>query len=110
MVFPQASKISYKERNWLEEYLLLFANNVTQFINYFLTPIAIPRIITIAADPLPENVLGSLPTVRVRLGSHLLDEGQQCRICLQNFTLGQRVRTLPCLQQGKTGDYTYITI
>ncbi|XP_039998399.1 E3 ubiquitin-protein ligase ZSWIM2 isoform X2 [Xiphias gladius] len=53
-------------------------------------------IMTVAADPLPENVLGCLPTVRVRSGSRLLDEGQQCRICLQNFTLGQRVRILPC--------------
>ncbi|XP_029369533.1 E3 ubiquitin-protein ligase ZSWIM2 [Echeneis naucrates] len=33
---------------------------------------------------------------RVRSGSVLLDEGQQCRMCLQNFTLGERVRTLPC--------------
>ncbi|XP_023280697.1 E3 ubiquitin-protein ligase ZSWIM2 [Seriola lalandi dorsalis] len=53
-------------------------------------------IIPVAADLLPENVLGCLPTVRVRSGSVLLDEGQQCRICLQNFTLGHRVRTLPC--------------
>ncbi|XP_022615410.1 E3 ubiquitin-protein ligase ZSWIM2 [Seriola dumerili] len=53
-------------------------------------------IIPVAADLLPENVLGCLPTVRVRSGSMLLDEGQQCRICLQNFTLGHRVRTLPC--------------
>ncbi|XP_062236999.1 E3 ubiquitin-protein ligase ZSWIM2 [Platichthys flesus] len=50
----------------------------------------------VASDRLPENVLGSLPTVQVRSGSRLLDEGQQCRICLQSFTLGQRVRTLPC--------------
>ncbi|XP_042260846.1 E3 ubiquitin-protein ligase ZSWIM2 isoform X3 [Thunnus maccoyii] len=53
-------------------------------------------IIPIAADPLPENVLSCLPTIRVRSGSRLLDEGQQCRICLQCFTLGQQVRTLPC--------------
>ncbi|XP_067438830.1 E3 ubiquitin-protein ligase ZSWIM2 isoform X2 [Thunnus thynnus] len=53
-------------------------------------------IIPIAADPLPENVLSRLPTIRVRSGSRLLDEGQQCRICLQCFTLGQQVRTLPC--------------
>ncbi|XP_037617635.1 E3 ubiquitin-protein ligase ZSWIM2 [Sebastes umbrosus] len=53
-------------------------------------------IIRVAADPLPENVLGCLPTVKVRLGSRLLDVGQQCRICLLDFSLGQRVRTLPC--------------
>ncbi|XP_050921969.1 E3 ubiquitin-protein ligase ZSWIM2 isoform X2 [Lates calcarifer] len=53
-------------------------------------------IIPVAADPLPENVLVCLPAVRVRSGSRLLDEGQQCRICLQNFNPGQRVRTLPC--------------
>nr|XP_046237879.1 E3 ubiquitin-protein ligase ZSWIM2 [Scatophagus argus] len=52
--------------------------------------------VPVAADPLPETVLGRLPAVRVRPGSRLLDEGQQCRICLQDFSLGQRVRTLPC--------------
>lgn len=51
---------------------------------------------SVAEDPLPENVLRELPTVRVRSGSQLLDDGQQCRICLQNFSLGQRVRILPC--------------
>ncbi|XP_059183739.1 E3 ubiquitin-protein ligase ZSWIM2 isoform X2 [Centropristis striata] len=49
-----------------------------------------------AADSLPENVLGCLPAVRVRSGSQLLAVGQQCRICLLDFTLGQRVRTLHC--------------
>ncbi|KAM7375437.1 hypothetical protein PAMA_014506 [Pampus argenteus] len=53
-------------------------------------------VIPVAADPLPEHVLGRLPTIRVKLGSRLLDEGLQCRICLQYFTLDQRVRTLPC--------------
>ncbi|XP_030015071.1 E3 ubiquitin-protein ligase ZSWIM2 [Sphaeramia orbicularis] len=52
--------------------------------------------IRIAEDPLPEKVLESLSVVRVRPRSLLLDEGQQCRICLQRFTLGQHVRTLPC--------------
>ncbi|XP_049426278.1 E3 ubiquitin-protein ligase ZSWIM2 [Epinephelus fuscoguttatus] len=59
-------------------------------------------IIPVAADPLPESVLECLPTVRVRSGSRLLDEGQQCRICLQNFSLGQHVRTLPCLHKFHT--------
>lgn len=53
-------------------------------------------IMPVAADPLPENVLGCLPTIKVRSGSQLLDEGQQCRICLQCFSLGQQVRILPC--------------
>ncbi|XP_068575758.1 E3 ubiquitin-protein ligase ZSWIM2 [Cebidichthys violaceus] len=53
-------------------------------------------VIPVAADPLPENVLDCLPTVRVRSGSRLLDVGQQCRICLLDFSLGQHVRTLPC--------------
>ncbi|XP_053170236.1 E3 ubiquitin-protein ligase ZSWIM2 [Scomber japonicus] len=56
--------------------------------NHSITPVA--------ADPLPENVLGCLPAIRVRSGSRLLDEGQQCRVCLQCFALGQQVRTLPC--------------
>ncbi|TNN49329.1 E3 ubiquitin-protein ligase Zswim2 [Liparis tanakae] len=49
-----------------------------------------------AADPLPRSVLHGLYTVRVRPGSPLLDAGQQCRLCLLDFELGQRVRTLPC--------------
>ncbi|XP_045916072.1 E3 ubiquitin-protein ligase ZSWIM2 isoform X3 [Micropterus dolomieu] len=53
-------------------------------------------IIPLAVVPLPEHVLGCLPIFRVRSGSWLLDEGQQCRICLQDFSLGQRIRSLPC--------------
>ncbi|KAI3366081.1 hypothetical protein L3Q82_009910, partial [Scortum barcoo] len=53
-------------------------------------------IIPAAADPLPEHLLETLPVIKVRSGSRLLDQGQQCRICLQDFSLGQRVRTLPC--------------
>ncbi|XP_008291783.1 E3 ubiquitin-protein ligase ZSWIM2 [Stegastes partitus] len=52
-----------------------------------------------AADPSPDVVLKCLPTVRLRSGSRLLSEGQQCRICLQSFMLGQHVRTLPCHHQ-----------
>ncbi|CAJ1087770.1 E3 ubiquitin-protein ligase ZSWIM2 isoform X1 [Xyrichtys novacula] len=51
---------------------------------------------SVAADPLPERVLVCLPSVRVRPWSRLLDVGLQCRICLQDFNLGQHVRTLPC--------------
>ncbi|XP_029307038.1 LOW QUALITY PROTEIN: E3 ubiquitin-protein ligase ZSWIM2 [Cottoperca gobio] len=53
-------------------------------------------IIPEAADPVPEHVLRGLPTVRVKSGARLLDVGQQCRICLLDFILGQHVRTLPC--------------
>ncbi|KAK2857058.1 hypothetical protein Q5P01_005793 [Channa striata] len=49
-----------------------------------------------AEDRLPENVLRCLPTIRVKPGSQLLDDGQQCRLCLQKFSLGQRIRMLPC--------------
>ncbi|CAG5933758.1 unnamed protein product [Menidia menidia] len=52
--------------------------------------------VSVAADTLSEDVLERLPAVRVRSGSRLLDEGLQCRICLQSFGLGQLVRTLPC--------------
>nr|XP_020489838.1 E3 ubiquitin-protein ligase ZSWIM2 [Labrus bergylta] len=53
-------------------------------------------VIPVAADLLPENILACLPTVKVRPRSRLLDVGLQCRICLQDFNLGQHVRTLPC--------------
>ncbi|KAM3857096.1 E3 ubiquitin-protein ligase ZSWIM2 [Diretmus argenteus] len=49
-----------------------------------------------AEDPLPEHVLRCLPAFRVRVWSELLDPGQQCRLCLHSFALGQSVRTLPC--------------
>ncbi|XP_067117074.1 E3 ubiquitin-protein ligase ZSWIM2 [Osmerus mordax] len=52
--------------------------------------------VPIESDPVPEHVVKSLPVVRVRRGSRLLDPGQQCRMCLRNFNLGQNVRTLPC--------------
>ncbi|KAG8004464.1 E3 ubiquitin-protein ligase Zswim2, partial [Nibea albiflora] len=54
---------------------------------------------TAAADTPSHRALEGLPAIRVRPGSRLLDEGQQCRICLQDFSLGQRVRTLPCQHQ-----------
>ncbi|KAG7236198.1 hypothetical protein INR49_001316, partial [Caranx melampygus] len=57
----------------------------------------------VVADRIPESVLGCLPSVRVRSGSLLLDEGQQCRLCLQSFTLGQRLRTLPCKHKAPRG-------
>ncbi|XP_017295642.2 E3 ubiquitin-protein ligase ZSWIM2 [Kryptolebias marmoratus] len=48
------------------------------------------------AELSPSRVLERLPAVRVRPGSQLLNEGLQCRICLQGFSVGQTVRTLPC--------------
>lgn len=57
--------------------------------------------VPVAADLLPDSVSECLPVIRVRPGSRLLDEGQQCRICLQDFSLGQRVRTLPCQHKVK---------
>ncbi|XP_072235852.1 E3 ubiquitin-protein ligase ZSWIM2 [Leuresthes tenuis] len=53
-------------------------------------------IVAVAADTLSDSMLKQLPAVRVRSGSRLLDEGLQCRICLQSFSLGEFVRALPC--------------
>lgn len=47
-------------------------------------------------DIVPNYVIKSLPTMRVRKESRLLYPGVQCRICLSRFQLGQHVRTLPC--------------
>ncbi|XP_047211519.1 E3 ubiquitin-protein ligase ZSWIM2 isoform X3 [Girardinichthys multiradiatus] len=48
------------------------------------------------AEFFADSVLEGLPAVKVRSGSLLLNEGMQCRICLESFRLGQQVRTLPC--------------
>ncbi|KAM4538101.1 E3 ubiquitin-protein ligase ZSWIM2 isoform 1-T1 [Fundulus diaphanus] len=48
------------------------------------------------AEPFADSDLERLPAVKVRSGSQLLNEGLQCRICLQRFGFGQQVRTLPC--------------
>ncbi|KAJ8004001.1 hypothetical protein DPEC_G00154260 [Dallia pectoralis] len=53
-------------------------------------------VIRVDFDPLPDHVFRNLPAVRVRRGCHLLDTGQQCRICLKSFQLGQQARHLPC--------------
>uniref|UniRef100_A0A8C7PJC1 Zinc finger, SWIM-type containing 2 n=1 Tax=Oncorhynchus mykiss TaxID=8022 RepID=A0A8C7PJC1_ONCMY len=47
------------------------------------------------SDPLPEHLVRSLLSVRVRRGCPLLDPGQQCRICLKSFQQGQQARHLP---------------
>lgn len=51
---------------------------------------------TLFPEPLPHLVLMQNPGVQVRVGSQLLLDGMQCRLCLQSFTGGQRVRALPC--------------
>ncbi|XP_041834976.1 E3 ubiquitin-protein ligase ZSWIM2 [Melanotaenia boesemani] len=52
-----------------------------------------------AADPLSDSMLKGLPALRVRSRSRLLDEGQQCRLCLRGFSLGQLIRALPCFHK-----------
>nr|XP_033800189.1 E3 ubiquitin-protein ligase ZSWIM2 isoform X2 [Geotrypetes seraphini] len=45
---------------------------------------------------LPKHILKSFPVIVVRRRSALLNPGQQCRICLKAFSLGQLARHLPC--------------
>ncbi|CAF0983259.1 unnamed protein product [Rotaria sp. Silwood1] len=45
---------------------------------------------------IPENVVKSLPTERINERSHLLKHGEQCRLCLRLYQIGERVRRLPC--------------
>uniref|UniRef100_A0A3P8SFY7 SWIM-type domain-containing protein n=1 Tax=Amphiprion percula TaxID=161767 RepID=A0A3P8SFY7_AMPPE len=78
--------------------------NINNGVSYWIKIILIistwgNNVVLLAADPLPDAVLKRLPAVRLRSGSRLLDEGQQCRICLQSFILGQHVRSLPCHHQ-----------
>ncbi|RVE75059.1 hypothetical protein OJAV_G00013100 [Oryzias javanicus] len=47
-------------------------------------------------DPLPDHELDGLPAERVGSWSYLLTEGVQCRLCLESFRRGQRIRNLPC--------------
>ncbi|XP_067230671.1 E3 ubiquitin-protein ligase ZSWIM2 [Chanodichthys erythropterus] len=54
-------------------------------------------------DIVPNFVIKSLPTMRVRKESRLLYPGVQCRICLSRFLLGQHVRTLLCKHKFHTG-------
>ncbi|XP_017577714.1 E3 ubiquitin-protein ligase ZSWIM2 isoform X1 [Pygocentrus nattereri] len=55
------------------------------------------------SDVVPEHVLKSLPVLRIRPSSKLLEKGMQCRLCLQSFHLGQHVKTLPCRHKFHTG-------
>ncbi|CAF3787582.1 unnamed protein product [Rotaria sordida] len=45
---------------------------------------------------IPENVVKSMPTERVHERSRLLQHGEQCRLCLRSYQIGERVRRLPC--------------
>jgi E3 ubiquitin-protein ligase ZSWIM2 len=45
---------------------------------------------------IPENVVKAMPTERVHERSHLLQHGEQCRLCLRTYQIGERVRRLPC--------------
>ncbi|KAJ8253119.1 hypothetical protein GJAV_G00209330 [Gymnothorax javanicus] len=50
----------------------------------------------VQCDSVPEQIVRSLLAVKVRQGSKLLKQGQQCRLCLKSFRLGQQVKHLPC--------------
>jgi hypothetical protein len=41
---------------------------------------------------IPENIVKAMPSER----SHLLQHGEQCRLCLRSYQIGERVRRLPC--------------
>lgn len=45
---------------------------------------------------IPENIVKSLPSERVHERSRLLQHGEQCRLCLRTYQVGERVRRLPC--------------
>ncbi|CAF4578886.1 unnamed protein product [Rotaria sp. Silwood2] len=45
---------------------------------------------------IPENIVKSMPTERVHERSRLLQHGEQCRLCLRSYQIGERVRRLPC--------------
>ncbi|CAF1264560.1 unnamed protein product [Rotaria magnacalcarata] len=44
----------------------------------------------------PENVVKSMPTERINEHSQLLQNCEQCRLCLRLYQKGERVRRLPC--------------
>ncbi|XP_020797489.2 E3 ubiquitin-protein ligase ZSWIM2 [Boleophthalmus pectinirostris] len=53
--------------------------------------------------PLRDSVLAQVAMVQVRVGSPLLQDGVQCRMCLQTFTLGETLRVLPCRHKFHAG-------
>jgi hypothetical protein len=45
---------------------------------------------------IPEYVVKSMPSGRIHERSQLLQNGEQCRVCLRCYQIGERVRRLPC--------------
>ncbi len=45
---------------------------------------------------IPENVVKAMPSERIHERSQLLQHGEQCRLCLRCYQIGERVRRLPC--------------
>ncbi|CAF3887420.1 unnamed protein product [Adineta steineri] len=45
---------------------------------------------------IPENIVKLMPTELVHEHSRLLEHGEQCRICLRSYQIGDRLRRLPC--------------
>ncbi|KAJ8403421.1 hypothetical protein AAFF_G00351930 [Aldrovandia affinis] len=50
----------------------------------------------VRSDTVPEHIVRGLLPVEVAQGSKLLKPGQQCRLCLKSFNLGQGVKVLIC--------------
>lgn len=48
------------------------------------------------SDVVPGYVLRFFPVTKVHQSSRLLEQGIQCRLCLQSFHVGQQIKTLPC--------------
>lgn len=48
---------------------------------------------------LPENIVKGLPRECVDEQSQLLQNSEQCRLCLRGYQIGQHVRRLPCRHQ-----------
>ncbi|XP_061082942.1 E3 ubiquitin-protein ligase ZSWIM2 [Conger conger] len=57
----------------------------------------------VQSETVPEHIVRSLLPVEVRQGSKLLKPGQQCRLCLRSFLLGQHVKHLPCQHKFHAG-------
>ena len=44
---------------------------------------------------IPEKIIKSWPSERIRDNNKLLAPGYQCRVCLRNYEIGQLIRKLP---------------
>ncbi len=44
----------------------------------------------------PENIVKAMPSECIDEHSHLLQHGEQCRLCLRFYQIGECVRRLPC--------------